>query len=138
MSDEQHAQVTSLHDGSQKTPTPYSLPEANSPRAISSRGAQLGQRIGLGIGVVVLAIASGIGGSYALLSSGLVKLDATQTITQNRDKIVLQQGEIVADVATKVSPSVVSITTQGVTQGRSSLFGGTGAVIQGAGSGIVV
>ncbi len=85
-------------------------------------------------GIIVLCVISGFVGSYILLSTGIIKLDATQTITQNREKIVVQQGEIVTDVAKKVGPSVVSITTLDIAQNNSQL----GTIEQGAASGIII
>lgn len=88
------------------------------------------------VGVILLCFVAGFLGSFVLLKSGLVRPDATETITQNRDKIVLQQGEVVADVAKKAGPSVVSIVSDQVTQG--SRFLGDSGVTEGAGSGIII
>jgi len=86
------------------------------------------------LGLVLVCVLSGALGSYLLLATGWIKPDVTQTITQNRDKIVLQQGEIVADVAKKVGPSVVSITS--IDQASGSPFGA--GETEGAGSGIII
>lgn len=86
------------------------------------------------VGVIALCIVSSGATAWLLLATGLVKPDATQTITQNRDKIVLQQGEIVSDVFNQVSPSTVSITTEAAT---TSTFFGT-STQEGAGSGIII
>lgn len=83
-------------------------------------------------GLVLLSFLAGGAGSYAVVRSGLVTNE--QTITNNRDKVVSQEGEVISEVAAKVSPSVVSITTQGIN--RESIFGGR--VTQGAGSGIII
>ncbi|HEX4662090.1 MAG TPA: trypsin-like peptidase domain-containing protein [Candidatus Saccharimonadales bacterium] len=88
------------------------------------------------IGVILLCFVASFLGSYILLRTGLVKPDATQTITENRDKIVLQQGEVVADVAKNAGPSVVSITSDQAVQG--SRFLGGSSVQTGAGSGIIM
>jgi serine protease Do len=72
-------------------------------------------------------------GSYVFVNSGLVRTSADDSIVQNREKIVLQEGEIVADVAKKVSPSVVSIVTE--TQARG-FFGIESQ--SGAGTGIII
>lgn len=87
------------------------------------------------VGVVVLCVASSVLTVWALLATGVIKPDASQTIEQNRQSIVLQQGELMAEVFKKVSPSVVSITTESQAQSRS--FFGTG-IEQGAGSGIII
>ena len=88
------------------------------------------------VGIVALCIASSAATAWLLLGTGVIKPDATQTITANRDKIVLQQGEIVADVFGKVSPSTVAITTESQASSRQT-FGAT-AIEQGAGSGIII
>lgn len=75
-------------------------------------------------------------GAWAFVGSGLIHLDATRTISENRDKIVLQEGEIVADVFNKVSPSTVSITTQAVIQPQNYFF--EPQISEGAGSGIIL
>lgn len=85
------------------------------------------------LGIALLAFLAGIGGSWLALASGLVRPDATHTITQNRDKLVLQEGEIIADVAKKVSPSVVSIVTEVNTE---TPFGNFPS--EGAGTGIII
>lgn len=110
---------------------PEALPSAPTPQPSRVKRAR---RWPFALVLIAVAVLSGLGGSFLWLKTGLVQLDATETITQNRDKIVLQQGEIVADVAKKVGPSVVSITTASDNGGRG-LFGG---VKQGAGSGFIV
>lgn len=84
-------------------------------------------------GIVALSFIAGIAGSWVGLGTGIVKPDVTQTITQNRDKIVLQQGEIFADVAERVSPSVVSIVTE---INNDTPFGNFSN--EGAGTGIII
>ncbi len=88
------------------------------------------------IGLIMLSIASSALTAWLLLASGVIKLDATQTITQNRQSIVLQQGEIVADVFKRVSPSTVAITTESQISSRRAF--GASAVEQGAGSGMII
>lgn len=88
------------------------------------------------VGVVLLCVMSSVITVWALLASGAIKPDASQTIAQNRQSIVLQQGELVAEVFKKVSPSVVSITTESASQTRS-FFGATG-VEEAAGSGVII
>jgi serine protease Do len=88
------------------------------------------------VGIVVLCVMSSALTAWLLLGTGIIKPDASQTIDANREKIVLQQGEIVADVFKKVSPSTVSITTESVSDVRR--YFGTNSVEQGAGSGIII
>lgn len=87
-------------------------------------------------GIIALCVTSSALTAWLLLGTGIIKPDASQTIDANREKIVLQQGEIVADVFKKVSPSTVSITTESVSDVRR--YFGSGTVEQGAGSGIII
>lgn len=70
-------------------------------------------------------------GAWTALSMGIVKTSET-SITEKRS-IVSQEGEVVADVAERVSPSVVSI----VTESQASL-GFRSYTQQGAGTGIII
>ena len=70
-------------------------------------------------------------GAWAALSSGVVKT-SQPSITEKRN-IVSQEGEVVADVAARVSPSVVSI----LTESQASL-GFRSYTQQGAGTGIII
>lgn len=88
------------------------------------------------VGTVLLCMASSAITVWALLATGVIRPDASQTIEQNRQSIVLQQGELMAEVFKKVSPSVVSITTESQAQTRS--FFGTTETMEGAGSGIII
>ena len=75
------------------------------------------------------ALLASTAGTAAVLS--LYNDQTTQVV--NNESVVLQEGELVADVADKVSPSVVSIVTE------SSLPGQFGSPIeQSAGSGIII
>ncbi len=96
---------------------------------------RLPRQLGI-LGTVALCIVSSAATAWILLGTGIIRPDASQTITQNRDKIVLQQGEIVADVFKKVSPSTVAITTESQSSSRRTL--GATAVEQGAGSGMII
>lgn len=87
------------------------------------------------LGMVMLCFAASFLGAWLFVASGLVRLDASRTISDNSQKIVLQQGEVIADVFKKVSPSTVAITTESVSGSSRSYFS---QVSQGAGSGIVV
>lgn len=85
------------------------------------------------IGVILLCFVASFLGSWLLLTSGLVKPDASQTLTENREKLVLQEGEVVADVAKKVTPSVVSIVTQSQVQSGFRTL-----QQEGAGTGVII
>lgn len=73
-------------------------------------------------------------GAWLFLASGLVKVDTSDSISANKEKIVLQEGEVVADVARTVSPSVVSIVIAGEEQANP--FFNTGG--DSAGTGVVI
>jgi len=88
------------------------------------------------LGTVVLCFAGSFLGAWLFVSSGLVKLDASRTISDNSQAIVAQQGEVIAEVFKKVSPSTVAITTQSVQQGVGRFQ--QSQVSEGAGSGIIV
>ena len=86
------------------------------------------------LGSVVLCFAASFLGAWAFVGMGLVRPDASKTITENSQTIVMQQGEVIADVYKKVSPSTVSIITRSVVAGR----GQYSQVSEGAGSGIII
>lgn len=69
-------------------------------------------------------------GAWAALSSGLVETETS--ITEKRE-IVSQEGEVVADVAERVSPSIVSIVTE-----SQATLGLRSFTQQGAGTGIII
>lgn len=88
------------------------------------------------IGLVVFCFVAGFLGSWVAISSGIVQLKSSNTIAASRDR-VLAEGEVIADVAKAVSPSVVSVlTTQSVT--ASSYFGTSAQAQEGAGTGIII
>lgn len=82
--------------------------------------------------LVLFCGVAGFAGSWAAISTGLVTTGGSQTITESRERI-LAEGEVVADVAKTVSPSVVSIVTESVA--TNGLFGSSQA---GAGTGIIL
>lgn len=88
------------------------------------------------VGIVFLCTASGFFGAWLLLSAGWVKIDATNTLTANKQTLVLQQGEIVSQVFKEVNPSAVAITTESVP--TSNYYPSNRGTTQGAGSGIIV
>lgn len=69
-------------------------------------------------------------GAWAALGSGLVSTEAT--ISEKRS-VVSQEGEVVADVAERVSPSVVSILTE-----SEASYGYRSYTQQGAGTGVII
>lgn len=86
-------------------------------------------------GTVLLCFVGSFLGAWLLLATGLVRPDASRSITENRETLVLQQGEIVSEVFKKVSPSTVSITTQSIDTTRRYY---ASQVSEGAGSGIII
>lgn len=88
-------------------------------------------RVFFAIGLVFLCFVAGGLGAWALLSSGLTDLSRVSTVTE-RQKLV-EEGNVVADVAREVSPSVVSI----VTESTARTYFGTSQQ-QGAGTGIII
>jgi serine protease Do len=102
-------------------------------QAIATHDIETRHHAPLGVkvaGIALLCFVVSFFGAWAALQSGLVK--SQQTITEKRN-IVSQEGDVVADVAKKLSPSVVSIVSEStVTQGYRS------ATQQSAGTGIVV
>ncbi|PLS80670.1 hypothetical protein CYG49_04375 [Candidatus Saccharibacteria bacterium] len=90
-------------------------------------------RLGL-LGAIFLCFVASFLGSWLFLATGLVRPNASQAITENRQQLVSQESEIITDVANKVQPSTVSILTQ--SQGRDMF--GTLRQRQGAGTGIIV
>ena len=90
-------------------------------------------------GTVLLCFVASFLGAWLFVGTGLVKLDASRTISDNSQKIVLQQGEVIADVFKKVSPSTVAITTESISPSGTSFFGtAQQQVSEGAGSGIII
>jgi serine protease Do len=83
--------------------------------------------------IVVLAFIAAFGGTWAALESGWI--DRTSTITKNQRTVVEQEGALIADVAKQVSPSVVSVTTQGT---APTGYFGQQQQSEGAGTGIII
>lgn len=88
--------------------------------------------VGRGIIVVVFMGLAAFIGSWTAMESGLI---TPQTITKNQRTVVEQEGDLIADVANRVSPSVVSITTEGTS---STGFFGQTQQSEGAGTGIII
>lgn len=86
-------------------------------------------------GTALLCFVGSFLGAWLLLATGLVRPDASNSITGNRETLVLQQGEVVSEVFKKVSPSTVSITTQSIDTTQRYYVS---QVSEGAGSGIII
>lgn len=87
------------------------------------------------IGLIFFVFVAGFLGSWASIQSGWVDGNANNNkIAKDRQSIV-QEGEVIADTANKVSPSVVSVTT---TQTNARDYFGRPLEAQGAGTGIIV
>lgn len=94
------------------------------PRAHSGRGWKI-------VGVIFLCFVASFLGSWVLLQSGLVGGSSTNTTTERRR--VIEEGNVVSEVAKEVSPSVVSIVTESTTR---SYLGS--AQQESAGTGIII
>jgi serine protease Do len=86
-------------------------------------------------GTVLLCFVASFMGAWVLLATGLVRPDVSRTISDNKQTLVLQQGEIVAEVFKSVNPSTVAITTQTIDTSQR-FFAPT--VSEAAGSGIIL
>lgn len=87
------------------------------------------------LGVIFFSFIAGFFGAWIFIQTGLVQLDSLNPINSTtREKIVSQEGEVMSSVASKVSPSVVSVTTQSVTQS----YYGRDSVSEGAGTGMII
>lgn len=104
------------------------------PRRIPRAGGRQ-RKFFMFFGAIIACAAASFFGAWLLLATGIVHVDASQTISDNKQTLVLQQGEIVSEVFKKVSPSTVAITTESV-DSSSQLLGPQ--VSQGAGSGIII
>lgn len=87
------------------------------------------------LGMVMLCFVASFLGAWVLLATGLVRPDVNRTLNDNKETLVLQQGEIVAEVFKRVNPSTVSITTQSVDTSQRFF---APQVTEGAGTGIVL
>lgn len=85
------------------------------------------------VGLVFICFIASFLGAWVFIQSGLVKVsNQSATITESRQKLGAE-GEVVADVAQRVSPSVVSIVTQSTAR---TPFGTSTS--EGAGTGIIL
>lgn len=88
------------------------------------------------LGLIFFVFVAGFLGAWAAIQSGWVEQNGNNpnNIAKNRQTVV-QEGEVIADTANKVSPSVVSVTT---TQTNATDFFGRAMQSEGAGTGIIV
>jgi serine protease Do len=84
------------------------------------------------LAAVSLCFVTSFFGAWAFIGSGIVPNSSSG---QNAPKTVVQESEIVAEVAKKVSPSVVSIVTESYSS-TSQFF--TPSLQEGAGTGIII
>jgi len=89
-------------------------------------GSTLSQRVV--VLALVVGLAGGMVGSYAF-----IRYFAT-AIPTDKKQLIVQENSAVVDVAKKVSPAVVSITSKAVANG----FFGTSQQVEGAGTGMIV
>jgi len=97
------------------------------------RTSKSGRNAAITAGIVLIALLSGLFGSWLTANSGLLSSNNVTT----KQSTTVQETSALTKVAKDVAPSVVSITTEGTAQGQSS-FGGFGTVVEGAGSGIII
>lgn len=102
------------------TPQPARVPKP------ASRGVNKTAKIG--IVALLCGLLGGLVGAY-----GFVHYLAS-SIPTDRKQLVVQESSAVVDVAKKVSPSVVSITSKTITRG----YFGTAQEAEGAGTGVIV
>jgi serine protease Do len=82
---------------------------------------------------IFLCMVAGFFGGWLALTSLGDGVGGSDQINNNRETIVLQEGELIADIAQKISPSVVSITVENV---RVGLF--QNITSEGAGTGVIL
>ena len=82
--------------------------------------------------IILISLFSGFIGAWAFSQTTGVTIGNT-TVTESRARVIAE-GEVVADIAKKVSPSVVSIVVESTTQ--SAYFGPVEQ--EGAGTGIII
>lgn len=81
------------------------------------------------VGIFALALVGGLVGSFLYIH------DFASSIPVSKRQLVVQESSAVIDVAKKVSPAVVSITTQSVTPG---IFGFGATQSEAAGTGMII
>jgi serine protease Do len=108
--------------------TPVTTPMAAGPQPPK----QHHNNIAKAIAIAAICFVASFFGAWAFVSSGLL---SGNNNPQNGQKLVLQESEIVAEVAKKVSPSVVSIVTESYSS-TSQFF--SPSLEEGAGTGVII
>lgn len=86
--------------------------------------------------LVFLCFIASFLGAWVFVGTGLVPLETGRLTEENRQQLVLEEGEVVADVAERASQSVVSIIT--VAESTPAGYFGRSVLSEGAGPGVVV
>jgi serine protease Do len=105
----------------------------DSPQTNNERGKRRGKFLAASLLVIFLSFAAGVGGAWVLSQSN-PSTSTTLRTGADGNTIVTAEEQGIAGVASKVSPSVVSILTESE---RQSFYGGS-RTQQGAGTGIIV
>ncbi len=99
-------------------------------RTVGLRGALL---VGfICVLISVLLTAGGLAGAY------LIGRNTTYANIDSSRQMIVQEGEVIADVAQKVSPSVVSIVTEQQSTVQSLFYGSQVRKSQAAGTGVII
>jgi serine protease Do len=109
-------------------PAPYEAPPVVAMKALGREAKQLRLPRNIAIVALIFGLLGGIFGSYAYVRY------FAQYIPADKKQLVVQESSATVNVANRVSPAVVSITSQAVTQG----FFGTQQQTNGAGTGMIV
>jgi len=88
------------------------------------------------VGLIFMTFIAGFFGAWAFVGLGLEGDAFPDKISETRQKVI-SEGDVVADIAEQVSPSVVSIVTESTVRDRTSFSGGS-RVQSGAGTGVII
>lgn len=99
---------------------------------VNKRSSRIVTKIVTGVTVIIVAAAAGFGGAWLFWQTGLAKITTSNVQTEASRQLVLQEGEVVAETAKEVSPSVVSIVAQKTPNGFLT------APQAGSGTGIII
>ncbi len=128
---EKNEQLAPSHDAAVVSPNQSVVKEKpKQKRSVGMRGVIITGFICFLIGSLLAA--GGLAGAFLLGKNW-----QAQSIDQTRQTIV-QEGEVIADVAQKVSPSVVSIITEQQSTVESLYFGSRTKSSQAAGTGLII
>lgn len=87
----------------------------------------------LHLGLIFFCFIAGFLGAAVYANTGLINPPSSQTLTQNRERVVSSEDEVMESIAKRVGPSVVSVTTESISD-----FGQRRIVSEGAGTGIII